>query len=47
LQLGQAALATHERANGLQHGGTKDPAQVTADALDALGHGEEAKQVRE
>jgi tetratricopeptide repeat protein len=46
LQLGQVALATHERVNGPNHAWTKDSARVTADALDALGRGEEANALR-
>lgn len=37
---------THERINGPNHIWIKDSARVTADALDALGRGEEAKALR-
>jgi tetratricopeptide (TPR) repeat protein len=47
LRVGETALAIHERRNGPKHPWTKDSARVTADALDALGRGDEAKGVRE
>ena len=47
LQRGEAALATHEQVNGSIHPWTKDSVRVTADALDALGHGAEAAVLRE
>jgi hypothetical protein len=46
LQLAGAALAAHERANGLNHPWTNDSAGVTADAFAALGRAEEAKALR-
>jgi tetratricopeptide (TPR) repeat protein len=47
LALGQDALAAHEKALGGDHAWTKHSADVTADALDALGRTEEAKDLRE
>jgi tetratricopeptide (TPR) repeat protein len=45
--LAAAALAAHAEANGPRNNWTKDSASVTADALDALGRGDEAAEVRE
>ena len=42
----ERALATHEATGGPHHNWTKDSARVTADALDALGRAEEAKELR-
>jgi len=47
LALGETALAAHEKLLGRHHPWTKDSARVTADALDALGRTEEAKELRE
>jgi tetratricopeptide (TPR) repeat protein len=47
LTLGQAAVAAHDKALGPNHPWTKDSARVPADALDALGRTEEAKELRE
>ena len=41
------ALAIHAAAIGAHHSWTKDSARVSADALDALGRGDEAMAVRE
>jgi hypothetical protein len=46
LQLAQNALAIHEQAFGVSDGWTKGSAQVTADALDALGRTGEASALR-
>jgi tetratricopeptide (TPR) repeat protein len=46
LTMAQSALATHEAAS-TNYRWTKDSARVTADALDALGHAEDAKALRE
>jgi tetratricopeptide (TPR) repeat protein len=46
LQLAQNALAIHEQAFGESDGWTKGSAQVTADALDALGRTDEASALR-
>jgi tetratricopeptide (TPR) repeat protein len=46
LSLARAALATHETASGPNHPWTKDPARVTADALDALSRTDEAAELR-
>lgn len=46
LALGEAALAAHHNMLGRQHKWTKDSARVTADALAALGRGEEASALR-
>jgi tetratricopeptide (TPR) repeat protein len=45
-RVGETALTTHARVNGPNHPSTKDSARVTADALDALGRGDEAKALR-
>jgi tetratricopeptide (TPR) repeat protein len=47
LALAQTALAAHEKFLGRDHAWTKDSARVTADALDALGRTEDAKELRE
>ena len=47
LVLGEIALAAHNNAFGRDHPWTQDSASVTADALDALGCGEEASALRE
>jgi hypothetical protein len=47
LLMAEAALAVHATVNGPSHPWTKDSAQVTADALDALGRSEEAAALRE
>jgi hypothetical protein len=47
LALGDTALAAHDKLLGRHHAWTKDSARVTADALDALGRAEEAKELRE
>jgi hypothetical protein len=46
LSLGETALAAHDKALGSDHTWTQDSARVTADALDALGRTEEAKELR-
>lgn len=46
LELGKSALLNHEKALGLQHPWTKSSAHVAADALDALGRADEAKELR-
>jgi tetratricopeptide (TPR) repeat protein len=46
LPLAEAALAAHEKAIGPNHPLTKSSARVTADALDALGRGTEAAELR-
>jgi hypothetical protein len=46
LSLGKAALAGDEKILGPDHPWTKNSARVTADALDALGRGEEAAALR-
>jgi tetratricopeptide (TPR) repeat protein len=45
--ISEAALAIHTATKGENHPWTKDSARVTADALDALGRGDEAAAVRE
>jgi tetratricopeptide (TPR) repeat protein len=47
LALAQPALAAHESALGSEHPWTKDSARVTADALEALGRGDDAAALRE
>jgi hypothetical protein len=47
LTLGRTAFAAHESALGPEHAWTKDSARVTADALVALGHADEATALRE
>jgi hypothetical protein len=47
LTVAQSTLATQEAAAGRNHRWTKLSALVTADALDALGRTEEAKELRE
>src|ERR1700722_15548581 len=42
----ERALAAHEATGGPHHNWTKDSARVTADALDALGRAEKAKELR-
>jgi tetratricopeptide (TPR) repeat protein len=46
LELASAALSAHEKLLGVAHPWTQTSARVTADALDALGRGEEAAGVR-
>ena len=46
LALAEPALAAHEKVLGAAHPWTQGSARVTADALDALGRGEEAAGVR-
>jgi hypothetical protein len=46
LALGEAALAVHGKVLGTDHPWTKSSARVTADALDALGRGDEAQAMR-
>jgi tetratricopeptide (TPR) repeat protein len=46
LALAEAALAAHEKALGAGHPWTKESAQVTADALEALGRVDEAAVLR-
>jgi tetratricopeptide (TPR) repeat protein len=43
---GKVALAAHDKALGPNHPWTKDSARVTADALDRLGRGAEAEELR-
>jgi tetratricopeptide (TPR) repeat protein len=43
----ETALAAHDKVRGRDHSRTEDSARVTADALDALGRTEEAKEVRD
>jgi hypothetical protein len=45
-RIGGIALAGHDKAFGLAHSWTRDAAHVTADALDALGRGDEAEALR-
>jgi tetratricopeptide (TPR) repeat protein len=45
--LAAAALAIHAEANSARNNWTKESARVSADALDALGRGDEATAVRE
>jgi len=47
LTLGETALGAHDKALGQDHAWTRHSARVTADALDALGRTEEAKELRE
>jgi hypothetical protein len=47
LTFGETALASHEKALGKNHRWTKDSARTTADALAALGRGDEAAALRE
>ncbi len=47
LPLAEAALTSHDKALGADHPWTKDSARITADALDALGRGDEAAALRE
>jgi tetratricopeptide (TPR) repeat protein len=46
LALSEAALAAHDKVLGADHPWTRESARVSADALDALGRGEEAAAFR-
>src|SRR5207302_6737095 len=46
LALAKMALSAHDKALGSGHARTKQSARVTADALDALGRGDEAAALR-
>ncbi len=46
LPLAEIALAAHEKVLGAAHTRTQNSARITADALDALGRGEEAAALR-
>src|SRR6516225_11599748 len=46
LALSETALADHDKALGPNHPWTKDSARVNAQALDALGRGEDAAALR-
>ena len=46
LALSETALASHDKALGPNNPWTKDSARVNAEALDALGRGEDAAALR-